>query len=363
MNTAQKTLCLAVNPKLERGKIFPVFIPFAGCPHHCIFCAQESQTGKGKQSVANAVSEAKIAFPKFIEKIKSQTKSWAKSLPKSPTVDMAFYGGTFTAIDENDFSLCLDFFAGCKEYAHKRGISLLGRCSTRPDTLAAERLEQLHAAGIDLIELGIQSFDDTVLAKSSRAYTKETAVTACQTVLKNNFKLGIQLMAGLPSQNEAVFLKDIETALSLRPHCMRYYPCLVPKETPLAKLFSDGNYTPWTNDMCIQTLGNALALAWNAQIPVIRLTVAPEQEFDAHLAAGPRHPALGSDIMGYAIYTLLKDALAKPKQPVQKILIPAKFQGCFFGTKNRFKKEYAALIPLEQLIFDKEQSDRIILCH
>lgn len=355
MNTALKTLCLALNPKLERGKIFPIFIPFAGCPHHCIFCAQESQTGKGKQSAANAIGEAKLSFPEFLAKTKSQKKLSAKS----PVADMAFYGGTFTAISDSDFSLCLDFFKDCKELARQHGIELLGRCSTRPDALHRERLEKLQTAGIDLIELGIQSFDNTILAQSSRAYTKEAALTACKTVLESGFKLGIQLMAGLPAQDEAIFLNDAETAISLKPHCMRYYPCLVPAGTALAKLFLEKKYTPWTNGQCIQTLGYALALAWQAQIPVIRLTVAPEQEFDTHLVAGPRHPALGSDIMGRAMYTILKTTLAKLEQPARQILIPAKYQGCFFGTKNWLKKEYAELVPLERLIFDKKQSEQI----
>lgn len=353
MNTAPKTICLAVNPKLNRGKIFPIFIPFAGCPHHCIFCAQESQTGKGKQNVAKAIEEAKTAFPEFLAKTKSRYEH--------PIIDIAFYGGTFTAISDADFSLCLAFFKECKELSEQHGITLLGRCSTRPDALHRERLEKLHGAGIDLIELGIQSFNETVLAQSSRAYSRETAITACQTVLKSGFKLGIQLMAGLPEQGEATFLKDAETAVSMQPHCMRYYPCLVPEGTALAKLFQEKKYTPWTNEQCIRTLGSALALAWKAKIPVIRLTVAPEQEFDARLAAGPRHPALGSDIMGYAIYTLIKERLAALDQPARQILIPGKYQGCFFGTKNRFKKEYAECISLEKIIFAEKTTNQITI--
>ena len=30
----------------ERRRILPVFIPFLGCPGHCVFCAQDRQTGK-----------------------------------------------------------------------------------------------------------------------------------------------------------------------------------------------------------------------------------------------------------------------------------------------------------------------------
>lgn len=358
MNSSPQTLCLAINPKLDRGKIFPIFIPFAGCPHHCIFCAQEQQTGKGKQSVVTALAEAKLAFPEFLTKTKSRL---TKSPAEKTIIDIAFYGGTFTAISDADFSLCLAFFKDCKELARQHNITLLGRCSTRPDALHKERLANLQAVGIDLIELGIQSFDNTVLEQSSRAYTKETAVTACQTVLQNGFKLGIQLMAGLPEQNKAVFLKDIETALAIKPHCMRYYPCLVPEGTPLAQLCLAKKYTPWTNGQCIHTLGCALAMAWEKEIPVIRLTVAPEQDFDTHLVAGPRHPSLGSDIMGYAIYTLLKETLAKLEQPVQKVCIPANFQGCVFGTKNCLKKEYAELVPLERLFFDKQQTEQIMI--
>lgn len=351
MQITPQAQILSVSPKLERGTIFPIFIPFAGCPHHCIFCAQDSQTGAGRQSVAQAIDKAKLAFPEFLAKT------------KSALIDIAFYGGTFTAIDETDFSLCLDFFRSCKELAQKKGITLLGRCSTRPDALAPDRLQALKSMGIDLIELGIQSFNDTVLAQSKRAYNEETAVLACQIVLAQGFKLGIQLMAGLPGQNEAVFLKDVKTALARPPHCMRFYPCLVPDKTPLARLFREGKYLPWTNEMCIETLGSALAMAWQAKTPVIRLTVAPEQEFDAHLAAGPRHPSLGSDIQAYAIYSLIKKSLAAHNSPAQKILIPAHLQGCFFGTKNWLKDAYAKHIPLNILIFNKEITGEIKICY
>lgn len=359
MNDSPQTRCLDINPKLERGKIFPVFIPFAGCPHHCIFCAQESQTGKGKQDATKAIAEAERAFPKFLANA------------QTPLIDIAFYGGTFTAISDEDFSLCLAFFEKCKKQAQQHGVTVLGRCSTRPDALPdalydalygalyKDRLNKLRSAGIDLIELGIQSFDDTVLSLSSRAYTKENAQKGCQTVLENGFKLGIQLMAGLPEQNEAVFLNDVKTALSLKPHCLRYYPCLVPEQTALAKLYRAQKYAPWTNEQCIKTLGYALAMAWKAKIPVIRLTVAPEQEFDTHLVAGPRHPALGSDIMGYALYVFLKEELAALERPAQNILIPAKYQGCFFGSKNYLKNEYAKFISLGQLTFIHEKFNKI----
>lgn len=362
--------------KLNRGKIFPVFIPFAGCPFQCIFCSQETQTGKGEQSVFSAIKNAGKDFPFFLEQVKNKTPR--RNETQETVIDIAFYGGTFTAVPEKDFALCLDFFKSCKKLAEPHAVTVLGRCSTRPDALAPERLEKLKNAGIDLIELGIQSFDDTVLLKSKRGYCAKQAAFACRQVLDLGFNLGIQLMAGLPAQDPNIFLNDVRKALDLTPRCLRYYPCLVPGGTGLAALFLKKEYVPWSNEMCIETLGMALHEAWIAKTPVIRLTVAPEQAFDENLLAGPRHPALGSDILSFALYILIKNAVSDLKascpqnskfplpasaRAIHKILIPARYQGCFFGTRNRHKNIYAELLPLEKFVFDDTLQREIeIIC-
>lgn len=362
--------------KLNRGKIFPVFIPFAGCPFQCIFCSQETQTGKGEQSVFSAIKNAGKDFPFFLEQVKNKTPR--RNETQKTVIDIAFYGGTFTAVPEKDFALCLDFFKSCKKLAEPHAVTVLGRCSTRPDALTPERLEKLKNAGIDLIELGIQSFDDTVLLKSKRGYCAKQAAFACRQVLDLGFNLGIQLMAGLPAQDPNIFLNDVRKALDLTPRCLRYYPCLVPGGTGLAALFLKKEYVPWSNEMCIETLGMALHEAWLAKTPVIRLTVAPEQAFDENLLAGPRHPALGSDILSFALYILIKNAVSDLKascpqnskfplpasaRAIHKILIPARYQGCFFGTRNRHKNIYAELLPLEKFVFDDTLQREIeIIC-
>lgn len=344
--SSEPILIKTVNPKLERGKIFPLFIPFAGCPHTCIFCAQERQTGKGKIRVSDALKQAEKDFPLFLETCKTDL------------IDLAFYGGTFTAVSQDDFDACLEFFASCKNLAKKHKKILLGRCSTRPDSLYPKRLEQLKTAGIDLIELGIQSFDGEVLKKSSRGYTAETAEAACKKVKEYGFKLGIQLMAGLPLQTKEIFLSDAQNALAQNPDCLRFYPCLVPENTGLASLFRSGGYLPWSNGECIKNIGKALALAWEKNIPVIRLSVAPEKEFDENLAAGPRHPALGSDIMAYALYLTIKESLASVQNPKQ-ILLDSSWQGCLFGTKNFLKEKYNKIKVLEKIVLKKSQPGQI----
>ena len=42
-------------PEPLRQKIIPVFLPFAGCPGRCIFCAQHAQTNTPPRPLADAL--------------------------------------------------------------------------------------------------------------------------------------------------------------------------------------------------------------------------------------------------------------------------------------------------------------------
>ena len=324
----------------QRGKIFPIFIPFLGCPFRCIFCSQEKQTGTQNKALVQILDEKKQDFLQFIENTKEKI------------IDIAFYGGTFTALSKQDFFHCLDFFLFCKENAYKKNIFLQGRCSTRPDCLNNNQaLILLKEYGINLIELGIQSFNNNVLLASKRGYDTQIAQKACEDILTSGYELGIQLMAGLPNQTTNIFLNDVQKALSLKPHCLRYYPCLVPQGTKLAELYLQGKYQTWNYEQTVDTLGEALALAWQKRIPVIRLSVAPEQEFDKMILAGVRSPSLGSAIMGKALLlsTQKKINSFNYEKKILFLNVPKKTQGFLFGERNILKSEWEKILPLTHI--------------
>ena len=68
-----------------RESIIPVFVPHLGCPNDCVFCNQRRISGQQRcadaESVRQAVQEANTL------------------LPKGARRQLAFYGGSFTAID------------------------------------------------------------------------------------------------------------------------------------------------------------------------------------------------------------------------------------------------------------------------
>lgn len=390
-----------VGTRLDRGKIIPVFLPFAGCPFKCLYCAQDNQTGVGEVTVLNALKSLEEHIQKHTKNtiipqdlnidntnksidttVKRYQVEATKDTPNrekpSKAIEIAFYGGTFTALCEQDFDACLLAFITHKKNIQKLGFTVYGRCSTRPDCLAnTQRLTRMKEAGIDLIELGIQSFNNNVLYALGRAYDTNCAKQACSHLKQLGFYLGIQLMPSSPCkgktcQDITTFYDDVNTALSFSPSCIRYYPCLVLENTPLASLWKGDSFKPWNIETTVEALGYALFLAWEKEVPIIRLSVAFEENFEKNILAGARHPALGSLIQARALRYAFKCAQEKCRQnifisqnnPLTKrailtqdahhtytLYVPKSFQGFIFGHKNTLKKEWQEDKMLENILF------------
>ena len=341
-------------PRRARTAVVPFFIPFAGCPHRCIYCAQDKQTGLAVPASAEACAAALVQFLYAEDSEKTSQK-----FPEH--FEFAFYGGTFTALPEAIQLRMLAMLEPWRKSGQLRRI----RCSTRPDALSSALLRRLKDAGLDMVELGIQTFADDALARSHRGYGGKTAVTACHMVREAGLKLGIQLLPGLPGVTPDVFLADVDRALSLHPDCMRFYPCLVVRGTPLAALWQAGKFAPWDERTTVRTLGLALARAWAARTAVIRLGLAPEKELDENVLAGPRHPALGNLIQAEALWVTLspkiretRSAASRPQglpDPPQglppsddaaqaaELYLPAFCQGFLYGDRGILRARWEGL--------------------
>ena len=131
-----------VHPWPVHGKgtrIVPVFLPFAGCRTRCIYCAQTLQTGRSLQGIRQVLDEA-------FSMLRARSKRGLEPC------ELAFYGGTFTALERSAFGFCLH---SALEWRNM-GLISSWRCSTRPDCLDERLLLDMRAAGCTTVELGIQ---------------------------------------------------------------------------------------------------------------------------------------------------------------------------------------------------------------
>lgn len=311
-------------PEAARPKprVHPAFLSFLGCPFRCVFCAQPLQSGRGERPI-----------PAILAALDAELE--AADAPR----ELAFYGGTFTSLPPADQGACLELAARHK----KTGRVTRVRASTRPDAVTREHLGRLRDAGLDMLELGVQSFSDAALHASARGYTGAAAARGCALVRESGLALGVQLMPGMPGLTEHAFADDVETALACTPETLRLYPCLVLAGTRLAAAYADGAFTPWPLETCVPLLAAAQLRAWETQTRVIRIGLAPQAELDRNgVVAGPRHPALGSMVRAAALYRYITKKTDGTGR-IARLALPRRFQGEFWGHKGSLATAYAAL--------------------
>lgn len=273
------------------------------------------------------------AFAEFKE-----TLTRDHSEKRSP-MELGFFGGTFTSLPPE----WIDRFLGLAVEYRERGLITSIRCSTRPDAVSPALLSRLKQQGLDMVELGIQTFHDPTLLASKRGYAPHTATEACKTVREAGLELGIQLLPGLPEHTPGHLAEDIKATVDQTPSVVRLYPCVVLKGTQLAVDFNAGHYAPWGLDETVEALGSALYDLWSHDIPVIRIGLAPEQDIQDHILAGPWHPALGQLARSLALFKHIRDRAEGLPQPPTRLTVPMRYQSDILGHKHSMRERYRAM--------------------
>jgi histone acetyltransferase (RNA polymerase elongator complex component) len=313
-------------PPVPSIRVWPVFLPFAGCPFRCVFCAQDKQTGRDEADLRAVLHSLE------------RDLADALAAGRGP-YELAFYGGTFTALP----SPWPETFLALAARFRRAGLLTRVRCSTRPDCVDTPALAVLRDQGLDMVELGIQSFDDRALAAAGRGYDGETARRGCAAVTDAGLALGIQLLPGLPGDRPGLFQSDARQAAALAPEIARLYPCLVVRGTGLAGLWERGGYVPWDVERARRELAAALSVFWSRGVRVVRLGLAPEDTLEANVLAGPWHPALGQSARGLALLRVVEDAVRRLGRAPSRLDVPRRYQGEFFGHGRELAPGYEAL--------------------
>jgi histone acetyltransferase (RNA polymerase elongator complex component) len=252
----------------------PIFIPQLACPFQCVFCNQEKITSRGH-------------IPGILE-TRNTIEEYLSSFPKgNKHVEIGFFGGNFTGIPMDEQENYLEVAYSYFEQGKVQGI----RLSTRPDYIDEERLSLLKKYGVTTIELGAQSTDDDVLCQSARGHTAWDIETASRLIIANGFRLGLQMMVGLPGDTLEKAIMTAKKIIELGAVETRIYPVLVIKGTKMAEWYEQGKYKPLSMDETILWLKELLPLFELANVEVTRVGLHSSEGLlsGKELVAGPFH--------------------------------------------------------------------------
>jgi len=137
--------------------------------------------------------------------------------------------------------------------------------------------------------------NDTVLARSGRGHTAADTERAVSRLREEGFEIGVQMMVGLPGDNNAGAITSALRIADLAPDFVRIYPTVVLKHSLLARWYRNGDYTPLPLESCVTLVKELYLLFTEKRIPVIRMGLqgSDDSDFAASLLAGPFHPAFG----------------------------------------------------------------------
>ena len=316
-----------------RECVIPVFVPHLGCRHECVFCNQRRISGSEKAATAATVKQA-------IEQSAALPRSGAKR-------QLAFYGGSFTAIEPERQE---ELLGAAAEAIGKGEIDAI-RLSTRPDAIDETVLARLKRFGVEMVELGAQSMDGEVLRLSGRGHTAEDVVRSSEAVKAAGFRLILQMMTGLPGDSAE---KDIETAkklIALRPDGVRIYPTVIVRDTALYDLWRAGEYREHTVEDAVAVCAQLMPLFEEANIPVIRLGLNPTEELSQGAAvAGAYHPALGELVRSRILLEKARALLAGTEPGSRVTLgVNAAELSQMIGQKRQNVRALSRALALEEL--------------
>ncbi len=267
-----------------------IFVPHLGCPNNCSFCNQKKISGAEKQPTKeDVVSACKTAI----------------KTAGSNEGEIAFFGGSFTAIDREYMIYLLE---SAYEYV-KNGFFKGIRISTRPDKIDEEVCSILKKYGVTSVELGCQSMLDEVLKMNLRGHTSQCVKEAVKILRDFDFEVGLQMMTGLYG---STYEKDIETGrkiIALKPDTVRIYPTVVLESTLLAEKYLSGEYKVMSLEDTVDLCAELLLMFENENISVIRTGLHSGGNVEAGYIAGGYHPAFKELCEGKIYFRKILEAI------------------------------------------------------
>jgi oxygen-independent coproporphyrinogen-3 oxidase len=182
-----------------------VSIPF--CPTRCDYCSFVSQT----------VQNAGKLIPEYVEKLVEElavTGDMARQLGlRLETV--YFGGGTPTTLSAEQLTTLFRVIEKHFDLSHLREYTVE---AGRPDTVTADKMQAIAAAGVDRISINPQTLQDDILQGIGRRHTTEQFYDAYNLARSCGLhNINTDLIAGLPGDTEEGFAATLDGILSLDP--------------------------------------------------------------------------------------------------------------------------------------------------
>jgi oxygen-independent coproporphyrinogen III oxidase len=205
-----------------------IHIPF--CLHKCSYCAFVSQEGSPAQREA------------YVERLLAEMRlAHAETPADRPLESIYFGGGTPSLLEPGQIGRILSLANSLFVLSPHAEITL----EANPGTIDEEILEGFRSSEVNRLSLGVQSFDDRMLATLGRIHSAAQAEQAVKAARAAGFgNIGIDLIHALPDQTMEMWRHDLRRALELAPQHLSIYGLSIEEGTPFARRYAHDRDLP-----------------------------------------------------------------------------------------------------------------------
>lgn len=203
----------------------------AGIYLHIPFCKQACYYCDFHFSVNTAVKS------ELVKALTRELELQVHYLDQEPIETIYFGGGTPSLLTDSELQGLLNTIY--KHYKVVSGAEIT--LEANPDDLGLEKLNSLAAAGVNRLSIGIQSFDNSILTFLNRAHTAHEATQCIEDAYRAGINnLSIDIMFGLPGQQETGLRSDLAQAIALNPPHISVYSLTIEDKTVFGKWAAQG---------------------------------------------------------------------------------------------------------------------------
>ena len=330
--------------------IVPIFLTDLGCAtNKCIYCSQKIASSEPSVVDCNNFGNDKAIYARITDSMQKYI------LDKKEIIfplEIAIYASNFTAIpfkQQKDIILFIQ-----KEFDRITGHSykkdLLLRISTNPTFIKKHELLDLKLRfNLSIVEIGVQSMDNDVLALNNRDYDKDKVIEACQIIKDLGLKLSCHQMIGMYNSSFSLDKMTAREIVKLKPDFVRMHPTLVLKETVLEKLYLSGEYYPLNLDKAVEQTASLLSIYRVSGVKVTRIGLHPSELLVDNIVAGPWHPSLRELVEGKFLKEIAFDKLSQIDSRNVIFKISPKDETYFRGKNNVIYQELIDTFRLEDV--------------
>ena len=201
-------------------------MPF--CRKRCDFCYFRVYTDKNHREI-EAYLDAVVAEASLLA---------GQSFLEGRTLDFVYFGGgTPSYLSGRQLERLMQGLGAALPWEAPSEVAF----ECEPGTLSERKLEVIRAFGVNRLSLGVENFDDDILAGNNRAHRSKEVYRAWDWIQRVGFaQVNLDLIAGMIGETDGKWSRSVAETARLGPDAVTVYQMEIPYNTTIYRGMREG---------------------------------------------------------------------------------------------------------------------------